>query len=656
MAAPTAPHAGYEIPPPRTEVGVIGWLTANLFSTWYNAALTLIAGAAIILALWYGLSWVFAGADWTVIAKLGGRFVIGQYNTDAACAGNNCFWRPQAALLLVIALLGMAWGLKGNAVAHTGHTLSRWMPLGDGRQIATVKTAIFLLALGMFLLTLVLLWNTASISPLRQAGLAVLGVIALLGVAWQLEGNPVARNIAVGVTAAAAAFAFLPYSMERMGLDVRLLLLANIPALFIGYALARWTPLGTGLRITIAGVVIFLLTLVLLRGLPLDLDWRLLLLVVILAQPVGYVLNRFTPLGKEIWITITVVAVFATVLTLLQRLGVPGMQPVGVIYWGGLMLNLILAVGGITLSLPIGIALALGRRSNLSLPLYIPLAALYGFTAALGYAGVLAGGFIPLFPIVLPAILLIISFGIAWSISRGNLMALLIANGISLGFGAILGGTLAVNLDLALPGLITLLVLVIDAIALGVVLASGRSIEFPVVKALCVTFIEVFRGVPLITLLFMSQVLVPLAFPQDFPLNSLLRAGIIITMFSAAYMAENIRGGLQALHPGQAEAARALGLAGWQTTLLISLPQAIRNVIPAIVGQFIGLFKDTSLVYIIAMLDIVETGRTFILGNPEYLQSAREMFVFVALVFWIFTYGMSYVSSKVEESLGVGQR
>ncbi len=416
MAAPTAPNTGYEIPPPRTEVGVIGWLTANLFSTWYNAALTLIAGTALILALWYGLSWVFAGADWTVIAKLGGRFVIGQYNTDAACAGNNCFWRPQAALLLVIALLGMAWGL---------------------------------------------------------------------------QGNPVARNIAVGVTVIAAAFAFLPYSLERMGLDVRLLLLAGIPALGVGYALARWTPLGTGLRITIAGVVIFLLTLVLLRGLP----------------------------------------------------GVPGMQPVGVIYWGGLMLNLILAVGGITLSLPIGIALALGRRSNL-----------------------------------------------------------------------------------------------------------------PVVKALCVTFIEVFRGVPLITLLFMSQVLVPLAFPQDFPLNSLLRAGIIITMFSAAYMAENIRGGLQALHPGQAEAARALGLAGWQTTLLISLPQAIRNVIPAIVGQFIGLFKDTSLVYIIAMLDIVETGRTFILGNPEYLQSAREMFVFVALVFWIFTYGMSYVSSKVEESLGVGQR
>ena len=167
-------------------------------------------------------------------------------------------------------------------------------------------------------------------------------------------------------------------------------------------------------------------------------------------------------------------------------------------------------------------------------------------------------------------------------------------------------------------------------------------------------FIEVFRGVPLITLLFMSQVLVPLAFPEDFNTNSLFRAGIIITLFSSAYMAENIRGGLQALHPGQAEAARALGLSAWQTTLLISLPQAIRNVIPAIVGQFIALFKDTSLVYIIGMLDVVEISRAFIQGNAQYLGNAKELFIFLALVFWVFTYTMSYVSQKVEEHLGVG--
>ena len=121
-------------------------------------------------------------------------------------------------------------------------------------------------------------------------------------------------------------------------------------------------------------------------------------------------------------------------------------------------------------------------------------------------------------------------------------------------------------------------------------------------------------------------------------------------------MAENIRGGLQSLHPGQAEAARALGLPGWQTTLLISMPQAIRNVIPAIVGQFISLFKDTSLVYIIGMLDIVEESRAYIQGNPELLPSAKELFIFIAVVFWVFCYSMSYVSRRYERHLGVGER
>ena len=320
---------------------------------------------------------------------------------------------------------------------------------------------------------------------------SLLLVTMLLGMGWGIIGGGLAKRMAIGVVAVLAAFSLLPYSLERMGLDVRLLLLANIPALAAGWALARFTRLGSVRWLAIFFVGTFLITLVLLRGVE----------------------------------------------------GVPGLQPVSVIYWGGLMLNLLLAVAGITLSFPIGIALALGRRSRL-----------------------------------------------------------------------------------------------------------------PVVKLLCVVFIEVFRGVPLITLLFMSQVLVPLAFPEDFPLNSLLRAAIVITLFSAAYTAENIRGGLQALHRGQAEAAASLGLPNWQITLYITLPQAIRNVIPAIVGQFIALFKDTSLVYIIGMLDVVEISRAFIQGNPEFIPSAQELFIFLALVFWIFCYSMSYVSRRIEEHLGVGRR
>ena len=406
----------HSLPPPLLDRGAVGWMHANLFSNLHSTLLTVLSGLALVAALWFGLGWILFDAEWTVIGTLGGQLVIGQYNTDAACPDRNCFWRPQASLLMVTMLLGMAWGVAGGGMT---------------------------------------------------------------------------KRIAIVVAIVLAAFALLPYSLERMGLDVRILLLANLPALAAGWAIARYTPLGTPRWIAIVGVAAFVLTVLLLRGVS----------------------------------------------------GIPGMEPVSVIYWGGLMLNLLLAVAGIVISLPIGIALALGRRSQL-----------------------------------------------------------------------------------------------------------------PVVKLLCVVFIEVFRGVPLITLLFMSQVLVPLAFPEDFPQNSLFRAAIIITLFSSAYMAENVRGGLQALHPGQEEAARALGLAGWQITTLISLPQAIRNVIPAIVGQFISLFKDTSLVYIIGMLDVVEFSRAFIQGNAEFLANTQELFLFLALVFWIFTFTMSYVSRRIEANLGVGQR
>ena len=404
------------LPPPVMERGMLGWAHANLFSSRFNTALTIISGATLGVALWFGLQWLLLESDWTVISTLGGRLVIGPYNTEAACPGQNCFWRPQVALMLVTMLLGMGWVVAGGGLT---------------------------------------------------------------------------KRMAIVAVAALAAFSLLPYSPDRMGMDVRLLLLANIPALGLGWALARYTPLGTTRWLAILAVGVFGVTLVLLRGLE----------------------------------------------------GVPGLQPVSVNHWGGLMLNLLLAVAGIALSFPIGVALALGRRGNL-----------------------------------------------------------------------------------------------------------------PVVKLLCVAFIEVFRGVPLITLLFMSQVLVPLAFPENFPVNSLMRAAIVITLFSAAYMAENIRGGLQALHRGQAEAAASLGLPNWQITLFITLPQAIRNVIPAIVGQFIALFKDTTLVYIIGMLDVLEFGRAFIQGNPEFIASAHELFIFLAIVFWIFCYTMSYVSRRIEQNLGVGRR
>jgi general L-amino acid transport system permease protein len=177
-----------------------------------------------------------------------------------------------------------------------------------------------------------------------------------------------------------------------------------------------------------------------------------------------------------------------------------------------------------------------------------------------------------------------------------------------------------------------------------------------VLSAVSTFFIETIRGVPLITLLFMFSVILALFLPPGARLDRLLRALIAMTIFSAAYMAENVRGGLQAVSPGQVEAAKALGMNNIQTMGLIVLPQALRIVIPTIVGQFITLFKDTTLVVIVGINDFLGIGRSIVNSNPQYLHAQLEVYLFIAAVYWVFSYAMSLASRRLEESLGVGIR
>ena len=149
----------------------------------------------------------------------------------------------------------------------------------------------------------------------------------------------------------------------------------------------------------------------------------------------------------------------------------------------------------------------------------------------------------------------------------------------------------------------------------------------------------------------MTQVILPLFLPEEIRIERIVRAFLAITIFSSAYTAENVRGGLQAVPTGQIEAAKALGLSGLQTTLFISLPQALRAVIPAIVGQFISLFKDTSLVVIVGLLDVVGIGKAIVLGNIKWIDAQLEVYLFLGFVFWMFTYSMSYASRKLETRL-----
>lgn len=209
-------------------------------------------------------------------------------------------------------------------------------------------------------------------------------------------------------------------------------------------------------------------------------------------------------------------------------------------------------------------------------------------------------------------------------------------------------------------GFLVTLLLAVGGIVLsfpiGVLLALGRRSSLPVVKLFSILFIEIVRGVPLITILFMFSIILALFLPAESRIDRVLRALIGMTVFSAAYMAENVRGGLQAIPPGQLEAAKAIGLNNFQAMILIVLPQALRAVIPSIVGQFISLFKDTTLVVIVGINDLLGIGKSILGANSEYVRLQAEVYLFIAAVFWIFSYFMSYASLQLEKSLGVGER
>ncbi len=172
--------------------------------------------------------------------------------------------------------------------------------------------------------------------------------------------------------------------------------------------------------------------------------------------------------------------------------------------------------------------------------------------------------------------------------------------------------------------------------------------NYPIIKLLCILYIEFLRGVPLVTVFFTANLIVPLAL-GDNSIDAVLRAMVALTLFEAAYIAEIVRGGLQALPPGQLEAAKALGLSPVQATLFITLPQALRIAIPTLVGQFITMFKDTSLVAIISLTDLLGISRS-VLAQSEFIGRHREIYVFVAVVYFVFSYGMSYAARQLERS------
>jgi general L-amino acid transport system permease protein len=213
-----------------------------------------------------------------------------------------------------------------------------------------------------------------------------------------------------------------------------------------------------------------------------------------------------------------------------------------------------------------------------------------------------------------------------------------------------LWGGLLVTLVISITGIVT-------SLPIGIALALGRRSTIPLIRLFCIAFIEFWRGVPLITVLFFATYMLPLFLPGHFTVNGLVRALIGTALFAGAYQAEIVRGGLQAIPRGQIEAAGALGLSWWKTTFLIVLPQALRHVIPGIVNSFISLFKDTSLVSIVALFDLLGSLRAAF-ADPNWSTPTTLFtgFAFTGIIYFAFCFGMSRYSLFVENRLNVHRR
>lgn len=233
------------------------------------------------------------------------------------------------------------------------------------------------------------------------------------------------------------------------------------------------------------------------------------------------------------------------------------------------------------------------------------------------------------------------------------LMTVILLAGGSFGLTEVqtnLWGGLLVTLVIAYAGIVL-------SLPLGILLALGRQSDLPMVRGLSVVFIEVWRGVPLITVLFMASVMLPLFLPAGVNFDSLLRCLIGVALFAAAYIAEVVRGGLQAIPQGQYEAIKALGLGYWQGMYTVILPQALRISIPGIVNTFIGLFKDTTLVMIVGLFDLMGVVM-FHYTDPNWAapQVPLTGYVFAGMIFWFFCYAMSRYSKNLEAKLATDRK
>ena len=684
-----------EIKPPDTSKGPVRWLRDNLFSTWYNTILTCL-GLVFLFFFFRGfLIWAFTQANWRVIPANLQILMIGPFPIEQV-------WRIGLVFCTLLTLLGLSAGIWRGIVIKIAIAIAGFCLLLLLIPLDVVKEAENTSA------TLVFNLNIFYLIFIRRIWL--LGGLVLLVAGFLLgrDKNTYKQGVIIGWVLS------FPWTMlvlrgSGQNADLQILMLDSYPieqvwrigillctlSVLLGLSAAIWR--GIVLRIAIAIAAVALLLLLIPFEVIQEADnasatlafnpniiyliffkrmWLLGGLVLLVAT---YLLGRDKNTYKRQVITGWVLSFPLTIIILhgfgqttdLQILMLES-YPTEQVWRIGILLCTLSVLLGLSAAVwrgivfKIAIAIAAVGLLLLLLPLDIVQEADSTSTTLnfnLNIINIINLIFIKRIWLLGGLVLFVVTFLlgrdknaierwviIGWVLSFPLTMIVLRELGKTLGMTTISTsewGGLLLTLILAAVGIVA-------CFPIGVLLALGRRSQLPAIRGVSTVYIETIRGVPLITILFMGSLLLPLFMPGDFQLDTVIRAMVALTLFSSAYMAENVRGGLQAIPSGQVEAAQAVGLSYTKTMLFIVLPQAIRAVIPAIVGQSIALLKDTSLVFIIGLIELMGI-RKSILGNQEWIGLHAEVSIFIAIIYFVFSYSMSKVSQEIEGDLGVGK-
>jgi len=548
------------------------WLRRNLFRSPVDALITIVSGLVVGYLLYRALRFVFVTGRWDIVRVNLSRFMIGNYPRDE-------LWRIVIIVLAVACFLGLALGngTKRLRLEHGPPTPVRWT-----RRARDLGVRLWPLILG----ALLLLAMAETVLP----WLLVVAIVATSAVSM-LIGERIPDRVIVwtlfGATIVGALLVWVPNE------PVKAVLVAIVAAATVAGGLRLAQPPAVVAWVLLGGAS----GLIALRA-DLSTWMKVVVLGLVGLLTVAAVLRMHQlPVSVPFWLVLGGLVLTISAVRLLTR-------PVGWDGWGGLMMNLFLAIAGISLCFPLGVLLALGRQA-----------------------------------------------GNPTSSVTGGIITALVLGGIPLAVAIVRG----INFGDSLT--VTLLIAAAGFAAFG--FFAGQRSTLPLLRAVSVGYIELIRGMPLYVLLLISFAALVFFFPEDFNTPGLVvRAIVVFTLFTAAYVAEIVRGGLQSLPKGQTEAAQALGLSPVKTTFLIVLPQALRNVIPALVGQFISLFKDTTLAgAAMGFGDMLNIGEA--IRSQDAFAGARlipETTTFVMLVFWVGCITMSRESQRLERKLGVGTR